>query len=170
MDEVTLNPGTYVIEGGPFLINPTAQNRPVKGQGVLIYLADEDAELRAAAADLSLSAKVAGPHAGIAIMTAPGLSPAPDIVLVDTTLYFSGIFYTPHSSVRTRRGVLNGACGHVCFVAATLDLYSTRVNVTPGNVGKTDPFGNAAAAPASPPALLKTFRPVILKSTSGSSS
>lgn len=170
VDEVTLNPGTYVIEGAPFLINPMPQSRPVRGEGVLIYLADEDAELRVAEADLALSAKTAGPHAGIAIMTAPGLSPAPDIVLVDTSLYFAGIVYTPNSSVRTRRGVMNGACGHVCFTAATLDLYSTRVNVTPGNVGKTDPFGNTAAAPASPPALLRTFRPVILKKTSGSSS
>ncbi|MCP5080693.1 MAG: hypothetical protein GY948_03240 [Alphaproteobacteria bacterium] len=171
VDEVTFRAGgTFVIEGGPLLINAAPQSRPVRGEGVLIYLADEQADARIASADLSLSAKDAGPHAGIAIMTAPGLSPAPDIVLVDVDLYFSGIFYTPDSNVRARYGKMDGVCGYVCFVSGTLDLYGTNINVSPGNAGKTDPFGNIAASPALPPALMKTFRPYILNMTSGSSS
>ena len=148
VDEVIFEKeGTFVIEGGPLLVGNKMRGRPIKGDGVLIYLADEQAEARINGARFSISAKRAGPHAGIAIMTAPGLSPAPDIILNTATMYFAGIFYTPNSNVIARNSVMNGACGYVCFVSSTLDLDNTQVNVSPGNVGRPDPFGNAAPLP-----------------------
>ncbi len=163
VDEVTFETGgTFVIEGGPLDVQSSVNRKSINGQEVLIYLADEAAEARIAFTNLSLSAKKTGPHAGIAIMTAPGLSPAPNIILNRANLYFAGIFYTPNSNVTSSNGSINGACGYVCFVASTLDLDSTRVNVSPGKIGDLDPFGETAQAPSYPPALMRNFRPFIL--------
>ncbi len=163
VDEVIFEKGeTFVIEGGPLDVDASMNDKPINGQEVLIYLADETAEARIAGANLSLTAKQSGPHAGIAIMTAPGLSPAPNVILDRAKLYFAGIFYAPNSNVISSNGTIDGACGYVCFVASTLDLDGTRVDVSPGKIGDLDPFGNTAQAPVYPPTLMKNFRPYIL--------
>lgn len=163
VDDVTFEDGgTFIIEGGPFLISHAMRGKPVKGNSVLIYLADERAEVRIAGADLSLSAQQTGPYAGVVFMTAPGLSPAPDIILSNVDLYLSGIFYAPNSAVTSKNSTIDGVCGYICFVSSTLALDATKVNVGPDMEGHIDPFGNVATIPASPPALLATFRPHLI--------
>lgn len=167
VDEVTFEEdGIFVFDGGPLVISPAMRGRPVKGDRVLIYLADELAHAQIAGADVSLRAQQVGPYAGVVFMTAPGLSPAPNITFDNVSLYLSGIFYAPNSAVTSTNGTMNGVCGYVCFVSGTLKLDGTKVNVGPGLAGRIDPFGNAAKIPPSPPALLRTFRPHLLDTAS----
>lgn len=167
VDEVTFETGgTFIIEGGPFVVDNLMEDRPIMGDGVLIYLADEAADAIVAGADFSLQSRRAGPYAGVVFMVAPGLSPAPEIVLDRAEVYFGGIFYAPKSAVTVRGGSIDGICGYVCFVTDTLELDGSRLNVTPDLVGNVDPWGNVSIPPAAPPALLRNFRPTILSRSS----
>ncbi len=163
VEEVTFEAGgTFIIEGGPFRVSNFMEDRPIKGDGVLIYLADEHADALIAGADFSLNPRRAGPYAGVAIMVAPGASPPPEIVFHHTSVYLGGIFYAPKSNVVARHSVINGVCGYICFVTGTLKLDATQVNVNQKKIGKLDPFGKIALPPVAPPALMETFRPQIL--------
>ncbi|MCP5080695.1 MAG: hypothetical protein GY948_03250 [Alphaproteobacteria bacterium] len=158
--EVTLNEGTYIIKEGPLVVDASMGGKEIKGDNVLIYLADEKAEMQIDGGNFSIRAKKTGKWAGIAIMAARGADAPPKHVFASTRAYFSGIFYTPDSQVEFTGGGLDGNCVYLCFVSNTLKLTSTYVNYA-YSIAK-NPFGGAVTLPAEPPSLKKNFRPYLL--------
>lgn len=161
-DDVTLNPGLYVIKDGPLTIDATMAHKPIKGDDVLIYLVNEQAELKIEAGDFSIRAQRTGPWAGVALMATRGTDAPARHAINGNTTYVSGIFYTPNSKVELEGGKLNGVCRYLCFVSDTLKITNTLVNYSPALTRWTNPFGDTTLMPAEPPALQKTFRPYLL--------
>ncbi len=160
-DSVTLKPGIYVIKGGPLRIDASMAHKPIKGDGVLIYLADEHAELRLDGGAVSVRAPKTGEWAGVAIMSARG-DDAPTLHrIVDTALYISGIFYAPGSRVEFAQGGFNSVCRYLCFVSDTLQITDTFINSGPFMAGRLNPFADGASLPAEPPTLKQNMRPYL---------
>ena len=163
--EVTFEDGDepFVIKGGPLVIDANMDDREITGENVLIYLADEKAELQIHGGDLFLRAKEAGPWAGVVIMAARG-EDAPETLLIDNaTTFFSGIFYAPDSAVESESTDLNGTCVYVCFVSSKLKLTSTQVNYGYFMQNTSlNPFRSISGRPAEPAALKRRFRPYLL--------
>ncbi len=161
-EDLTLNPGTYVIKDGPLTIDATMVDKFIKGDDVLIYLADEKAEINIQAGNFSIRAKRTGPWAGVALLAKRGANAPAKHTINGGTTYVSGIFYTPNSEVEFVGGKFNGVCRYLCVVSDTLKLTDTLVNYSPSLVRWLNPFGDASLMPAEPPALKKTFRPYLL--------
>ena len=128
--EVTFEGGdeAFVIKGGPLIIDASMRGKEIKGENVLIYLADEQAELQVDGGRFSLRAKDAGPWAGVVIMSARGVDAPEKHVISNATTFFSGIFYAPDSKVESANAHMNGTCVYLCFVSSTLKLTTTYVN------------------------------------------
>ncbi|CAN0500198.1 unnamed protein product, partial [Discosporangium mesarthrocarpum] len=103
-DEVTLNPGKYVIKDGPLTIDATMANKPIKGEDVLIYLANKDAELNIVAGHFAIRAARTGQWAGVALMAARGSNAPAKIAIENARSHISGIFYAPNSKVELLGG------------------------------------------------------------------
>ena len=161
-DEVTLKPGIYIIKGGPLTVDATMANKPIKGDGVLIYLADEKAELNVQAGYLSLRAMRTGTWAGIALMAARGEDAPPKIHVSNTTFFGSGIIYVPETQAEIISTHFNGVCNYLCFVSDTLKLTDTKVNYGYFILRWTNPFGDTSVMPEEPPALKRNFRPYLI--------
>ncbi len=162
-ESVVLKPGTYVIKGGPLVIDATMAGKTILGEDVLIYLADEQAELQLSAGRLGLRAKKTGAWAGVVIMAARG-DDAPKLHrIMGVSVHLAGIFYTPGSRVEITGGGFNTVCRYLCFVSDTLRISGTLVNS--GSFVSTwhSPFGNSSEVPAEPPALKQNMRPYLAR-------
>lgn len=163
-EEVTFKEGNepFVITGGPLVVDASMRDKPIKGDNVLIYLADKQAELQLHGGDFSIRAKRTGQWAGVAVMTARGANAPEKHTVENADAYFSGIFYAPESKVEFTGGRLDGVCTFLCFVSDTLKLTNSQVNYGYFMTGWSNPFGDTTVLPAEPPALKKTFRPYLL--------
>ena len=159
--DVTLNPGTYVIKGGPLLIDASMHGKLVKADDVLIYLADQQAELQVIAGRLAVRAKRTGHWAGVAIMSARE-DDAPNLHRISNfRVHISGIFYAPDSRVELSADYFNTICRHLCFVSDTLKVTKTRINSSPAVASWPSPFGGLGEMPAEPPTLKRNMRPYL---------
>jgi len=163
-EEVTFEEGDepFVIKGGPLIVDASMRDKEIKGDNVLIYLADKQAELQLQGGDFSIRAKRTGQWAGVAVMSARGTNAPEKHTFENADAYFSGIFYAPESKVEVTGGGLDGVCTFLCFVSDTLKLTNTNVNYGYFMTRWRNPFGDTTILPAEPPALKKTFRPYLL--------
>ena len=160
-DDITLNPGTYVIRGGPLVIDATMAGKTILGEDVFIYLADEQAELQVSAGRLGLRAQKTGDWAGIVIMAARD-DDAPRLHrFQDTSVHLAGILYTPGSRVEINAGGFNTVCRYLCLVSDTLKITGTFVNSGVFVSTWHSPFGNSSDVPAEPPALKRNMQPYL---------
>ncbi|MEM8688579.1 MAG: TadE/TadG family type IV pilus assembly protein [Pseudomonadota bacterium] len=160
-ESVVLKPGTYVIKGGPLVIDATMAGKTILGEDVLIYLADEQAELQLSAGILGLRAKKTGDWAGVAIMAARGNNAPKLHRITDVNVHLAGIFYTPSSRVEITDGGFNTVCRYLCFVSDTLRISGTLVNSGSSVSTRPSPLGNTSDVPAEPPALRHNMRPYL---------
>ncbi len=158
-NEVTLNPGKYIIKGGPLIIDATMANKPIKGDGVLIYLADKKAEVQVHGGHFSIRAMRTGTWAGVALMAARGAHAPPNLWILNTRFYASGIIYLPDTRAEFYRGRFNGVCNYLCFVSDTLKLTDTNINYHFFMTSQSNPFGGTTVVPEEPPVLKKKIRP-----------
>ena len=91
---VTLNPGLYIIEGGPFRLNASTF---VQGDGVTFFLADGVEINFNGTADMDLSAPLVGPYAGILIFGSRSATTMSHLVNGDSGVVMDGAIYTPAS-------------------------------------------------------------------------
>ncbi|MEM8646352.1 MAG: Tad domain-containing protein, partial [Pseudomonadota bacterium] len=161
-DSVTLKPGTFIIKGGPLVIDDTMNGKKILGEDVLIYLADEHAELQLSRAELGLRAKKTGQWAGVVIMAARD-DDAPKVHRTHgTRVHLAGIFYTPGSRVEMSGGNFNTVCRYLCFVSDTLKISNTLVNSGSFMANRLSPFPNGSSLPAEPPALRHNMQPFLV--------
>ncbi len=152
----------FVIKGGPLIVDASMTGKTIKGDNVLIYLADKDAELQLNGGNFSLRAKRSGRWAGVTLMAARGADAPEKHLFQGVRTYFAGIFYTPDSKVEFIGGTLDGICRYLCFVSDTLKMTSSNANYAFTMLSAANPFGGTAILPVEPPALKRTFRPYLL--------
>jgi Flp pilus assembly protein TadG len=115
---VTLNPGTYMIDGGTFKVN---SNALVKGSGVTIYLYNGATMSLNGNATIQLSAPTSGAYKGMLFFGSRNTSPASDVVMNGTAdSLMTGALYFPKQMVRYQ-GNFSGVNGCTQVVAKTIE-------------------------------------------------
>ncbi len=113
---VTLDPGLYVVSGDKFLVDEAN----VEGDGVTIYLADEDAEIDWRGDEgeyhVNLSAQTTGPYAGIVLFEPSDDNKTHSFDEVDFNL--EGTVYLPNGRVEiVNAGTSNDDPDFTVFIA-----------------------------------------------------
>ncbi|MEW7009114.1 pilus assembly protein TadG-related protein [Lentilitoribacter sp. EG35] len=166
VQEVKFLPGTYIIKGGPLLIDKTMKGKNIIGEDVLIYLSGKDAEINAQAGNLYFTGPKTGNHAGVTFFSARGNSaPKKHVFHPPTKLYVHGVFYAPDSDVEFISSRLEGTCRIVCFISKTLLLDKTHVDYlfTHLSAGPDSPLKPIKERLPNPPSLEKKMRPYTIE-------
>lgn len=116
LDDVTLQPGVYVVSGGDFRVNANAE---VQGTGVTIYLQGSARLHVNGSAEIVLSAPTSGPYSGILFFGDRTSLGGSNIFNGTASSSLTGALYFPSQAVEYR-GNFSGENGCTQVVARTV--------------------------------------------------
>jgi Flp pilus assembly protein TadG len=135
--KVTLQPGTYVLTGGPLLVEGLAS---LTGHGVTLYFSDTAALTLGETSIIDLSASTAGPLAGLLVFSSRQQSSlVTHTILSRNAQHFVGTVYMPNNTL-----VIDGSANigsqsaYTAIVARRVLLLSTPNVVLNADYDKTD--------------------------------
>ncbi len=116
--DVTLNPGTYVVDGGDFRINADSQ---VTGAGVTFFLTNDSTVHFNGSAEINLSAPTSGTYAGVLMYGDRDQANADNVFNGTANSLMTGALYFPSQKV-THNGNFSGVNGCMRIVSRSIDL------------------------------------------------
>jgi hypothetical protein len=119
---ITMEPGTYVVDGGVFQINSQAV---VNGTGVTVYLTNGAVAQINGGAEVDLTAPTSGPYAGMLLWVDPDNGYDVHEMNGGANQYFTGVVYAPegHVSFSGNNETSSDKC--IQIVAQTITMIGT---------------------------------------------
>jgi len=157
---VTLNPGIYVMAGGPFKTSGTPR---ITGENVMIYFTGNNAKLEHGGGSLRLRGLDEGLYQGF-VMYGDRETTEDEVHEINSGIDFIGTIYFPTADLSITGPIMNGSCHSLCIVSRNFHVHNAFLNVYPGqNVAG---FGKIVDFPA-PLELIPALLPVLTLEQTG---
>ena len=151
---VTLNPGVYVMAGGPFKTSGTPR---ITGENVMIYFTGNNAKLEHGGGVLALRGRDTGLYQGF-VMYGDRETTEDEEHEINSGMNFVGTIYFPTADLSITGAIMDGSCHSLCIVSRNFNAHNSFLNVYPGQ--NVTGFGKIVNFPA-PLELIPALLPVL---------